>query len=228
MAIPKKDVSLVSWGSNFDAKVSLSPGTYSLTPGQAAAFHSAYLAFAAAFNAVATAREAGTRSKSLTSTKDASKAVLLRVGRELYGIVQDSSAVPAAVKLDAGVVVRKTSPSPVPPPPAAPGIAILATAGNTVKLRLFDRADPTRRGKPAGVDGAAVFSAVGPDAPTTESGWRYEGVTGVTRLDVTFPAAVPPGSRVWFTARWFNGRKQDGPAAGPVGTNIPGGAAMAA
>jgi hypothetical protein len=31
---------------------------------------------------------------------------------------------------------------------------------------------------------------------------------------------VVPGAKVWFTAFWFNGRKQSGLACAPVGTNI--------
>jgi hypothetical protein len=46
-------------------------------------------------------------------------------------------------------------------------------------------------------------------------------------VDVVFPSA-DPGAKVWFTAYWFNERKQRGPAATPAGINIPGGGAMAA
>lgn len=228
MAIPTKDSLLVAWGSNFDVKVTASPVTYNLDAAQAAAFTAAYTPFVAAYDAVAAAREAGTRSRVLTATKDTAKAALLRLGRELYGLVQDSNSVSAADKEDVGVVVRDTTPSPIPPPALAPGIQILATTGNTVQLRLFDTGDSGRRGKPAGVDGAGVFSFVGAAAPTEESAWNFEGNTGRTRVDVTFPAGTAAGARVWFTAFWFNQRKERGPAANPVGTNIPGGAAMAA
>ena len=55
-----------------------------------------------------------------------------------------------------------------------------------------------------------------------------EGNSGRTRIDITFPSGITPGSKVWFTAFWFNEKKQAGPTTTPVGTNIPGGAAMAA
>ncbi len=228
MAIPTKDSLLVPWGSNFDVKVTLNPLTYNLVAAQATSFHAAYTPYLAAYNALATAREAGTRSRVLTATKDTAKSALLRVARELYGIVQDSNSVSAANKEDIGVVVRKTTNSPVPPPSVAPGIAIRATIGNTVKLRLFDAADSARRGKPAGVYGASVFSFIGASAPTEESAWNFEGNTGLTRIDITFPSGTAAGAKVWFTAFWFNQRKQRGPASNPAGTNLPGGAAMAA
>ena len=53
-------------------------------------------------------------------------------------------------------------------------------------------------------------------------------LAGKPIVDVTFPGTTPAGSKVWFTAFWFNNRKQDGPAATPIGINIPGGSAMAA
>ena len=79
-----------------------------------------------------------------------------------------------------------------------------------------------------GVDGASVFSFVGAAAPTDESAWKFEGNTTRTVVNVLFPNTVAAGAKVWFTAFWFNPRAQRGPASAPVGTNIPGGGAMAA
>ena len=118
--------------------------------------------------------------------------------------------------------------TPVPPPATAPVIDILSAVGNTVKIRLHAAGDSSRRGKPAGCDGAAVYSFVGAVPPTDEAAWRFEGITSRTRVDVSFPSTVAPGSQVWFTAFWFNERKQNGPAATKVTTNLPGGGAMAA
>lgn len=228
MAMPIQDGALVNWGSNFDTKGTATPSKYSLTASQMTSFHTAYTAFVSAYNAVATAREAGSRSKLLTSTKDQAKADLLVIGRELYSIVQSAISVADGDKSDIGVVVKKTSPTPVPPPSTAPGIAIVSSFGNTVKLRMYDVARPTHRSRPAGTIGASVFSFVGATPPSDESGWKFEGVAGKLIVDVTFPPATPGGAKVWFTAFWFNDRKQNGPASAPIGTNIPGGAAMAA
>lgn len=227
MAIPLKDSLLIPWGSNFDTKATANPATYSLTAAQALSFHTAYQAFVTAYNAISTAEAAGTRSKLLTQNKDNAKATLLHVGRELYAFIQDSNTVTSGNKEDIGVVVRKTTPTPVPPPATAPKIDIESVSGNTVTIRLHEDGS-NRRGKPAGVSGAAVYSFVGAAAPTEESEWNFEGITGKTEQNITFPGSVAPGARVWFTAFWFSNRKQHGPAATPVGCNIPGNAAMAA
>ena len=48
-----------------------------------------------------------------------------------------------------------------------------------------------------------------------------EGSTSRTLVDVDFPITLPAGTRVWFTAYWFNPRLQAGPACNPVGANVP-------
>jgi hypothetical protein len=96
-----------------------------------------------------------------------------------------------------------------------------------VRLKLRD-ITVVRRGRPPGVAGAVVFSFVGATPPTSLADWRFEQNTSKTSLEINFPATVPPGARVWFTAFWFNPRAQNGPASAPTGINIPGGMAMAA
>jgi hypothetical protein len=146
----------------------------------------------------------------------------------LYGFVQDSLTVADADKVLAGVVVRKTTMTPVPPPAFAPALDILSVIGRTVKIRLHDSTDASRRGKPAGVIGANVFSFVGAAPPDDVANWKFEGGTGLTTIDVVFPNSAAPGAVVWLTAFWFNARKQSGPACAPLSTNLQGGNAMAA
>jgi hypothetical protein len=73
------------------------------------------------------------------------------------------------------------------------------------------------------VIGAAVFSFVGATPPADLSAWKFEGNTGRTRIDVALPSGVANGATVWFIARWFNPRKQNGPVGDPVSANLPGG-----
>ena len=54
-----------------------------------------------------------------------------------------------------------------------------------MRLRLIDPANPTRRGTPAGVRGAAVFSYIGATPPTSLSDWKFEG--NVTRKGMPKP-----------------------------------------
>jgi drug/metabolite transporter (DMT)-like permease len=56
---------------------------------------------------------------------------------------------------------------------------MLRVNANTVRLRLHDAANPIRRGKPAGVAGATLFSFAGKDAPTTEAAWKFAALSVV-------------------------------------------------
>jgi hypothetical protein len=95
--------------------------------------------------------------------------------------------------------------------------------GYTVKIKLHDSASGSKRGKPAGVSGASVFSYAGATAPADISAWKFEGNTSKTAVEVAFPNTTAAGATVWLTAFWFNPRKQSGPACSPVNTNLQGG-----
>lgn len=228
MAMPTKDTLLVPWGANFDARATASPVTFSLTAPQALSFHTAYQAYADAYTALVNARLAGHRIQSLTTTKDTAKANLLKIGRELYAIVQSAIGVSDADKNDVGVVVKKTNTTPIDPPADPPRISIVSVRTNTVKLQLSDATRPGKRAKPASADGAQIFSFIGPVAPSDESAWRSEGLTGRSVVDIVFPASTAGGTKVWFTAFWFSRNKRNSPATEPVGTNLQGGGAMVA
>jgi hypothetical protein len=141
----------------------------------------------------------------------------------LYTTIQASPAVTDAQKVQLGITVRKTTPSPVPPPSTAPTLTVAAVAGRTASVRLGDAQNPHRRGKPAGVAGASVFSFVGAVAPADLNAWKFEGNVGRPEIDITFPSTLAAGTTVWLTAFWFNNRKQSGPACDPVSANLPGG-----
>jgi hypothetical protein len=46
--------------------------------------------------------------------------------------------------------------------------------------------------------------------------------------EITAPADLPAGSRLWLSASWFNARMQPGPAATPQSTRVGEGLALAA
>ena len=220
--IPTKDTLLVDWGANFLAKVTPTPANYQLTAAQVTALQGLYNTYLAGYQAVAQARQNRSRSHPLTVAKDTARLNFLQSAREHYGQIQDSLTISAQLKSDAGIVVRKTSPTPVPPPADAPEIDILSVSGRTVRLRLHT-SDSTKRARPAGTIGASVLSFVGESAPADVSAWKWEGNTSLTRTNISFPPSVPSGATVWFTAVWFNNRKQTSPMAQPKSANLPGG-----
>jgi hypothetical protein len=219
-----KDADIVAGSANFASLIATGFASYGLTTGQATAFGTLNTALQSAYTASV---NPSTRTPVTVEAKNVALHNMRVSAINLAKIVYSTSTVNDSQLVALGLLPRPAR-TPVPPPADAPVIDIVSVSGNTVKLRLHEAGDSTRRGKPAGVDGASVFSFIGAAPPDTEAEWTFEGVASKTMLDIVFPAGTAAGAKVWFTAFWFNSRKQNGPAASPVGTNIPGNAAMAA
>lgn len=226
--LPTREADLLQWSVNFNAHITADPTAYGLTLPQQAAYTVLHDAFAAAYT---TANDNATRTPAAIQTKNTAKANLISGSngiRELAGIIQAFPGTTDTERIELGLNVRDTEPTPIPPPSVAPGLSVLMVTGRTVKVRVFDALVPSSRSKPAGVKGASVYSYVGETAPVDIDSWKYEGSTTRTTFDVEFPATAPAGSTVWLTAYWTNPRLESGPACQPVSTNIAGGLAQAA
>jgi hypothetical protein len=226
--IPFRAEDLVDWSTNANTRLNAAPATYGTTAAVAAQYTAVHDPFITAQDNLAAARAAGNRSASLTALRNAARETLLDFARPLYKQIQANTAVTDAAKIELGVVVPDVQPTPTPPPPFAPGLDVVSVTGRTVRIRLHDSQQPSRRGRPPGVSGAAVVSCVSAEIPTVASDWRWQGNTGTLVADVTFPDTVPAGAQVWIAATWFNDRKEPGPACTPVSTFLQGGAAAAA
>jgi hypothetical protein len=85
-----------------------------------------------------------TRSPSAIIDKDQKKADLISNARMLARIIQANPSVTNAQRSDLGLTVRDPDPSPIPVPSSDPLIEIKSIEGRTVRVRLIDRANPTR------------------------------------------------------------------------------------
>jgi hypothetical protein len=105
-------------------------------------------------------------------------------------------------------------------PERPPLVGVVKVMGKSVRVRVSDRDSLRRRGKPAGIAGAAVFTAAGDLPPAKLADWSFQ--ANITRplVDVHFDAEVPAGGKVWIMAFWYNPRGQRGPASMPVCTRV--------
>lgn len=226
--LPSREADLLQWSVNFNARINASPMNYGLSVAQAAAYTTLHDAFAAAYTA---ANEPITRTAATIATKNSAKEALIRGAggiRELAGIVQAFPGTTDTERIELGLTVRDTEPTPVPPPATAPTLSVISTLARVVKVRLRDAENPDRRGKPTGVSGAALFTFVGETPPSDPLQWSFLFNTSRTVFDVQFPSTVAGGSKVWLTAFWFNPRKESGPASAAVSTRIDDGMSAAA
>ncbi len=218
--IPSQEAELVTWSTNFDAQINNDPPAVGLTVEQTGGYSTLQAAFVAAFQA---SQDPSTRTPSTIVTKNEAKDALVANARHLARIIQACPTVSDTQRSDLGLTVRKTEPSPVPVPEEEPHLDIQERFGSVVRIRLHDDT-ASRRGKPEGVEGAMVFSFVGPTPPTDLEKWSFEGNMTRALVDVAFDPALAAGTQVWLTAAWYNPRGQSGPGCTPVSTTLVGGA----
>ena len=68
-----------------------------------------------------------------------------------------------------------------------------------------------------------MSDAVARQQPADARGWDFHALASSTSIEITFDAALPPGTKVWLTANWIGTRKQTGPMAAPVSIHLAGG-----
>jgi hypothetical protein len=225
MSIPLKDSLLVPFSTNFNDRIVATPATFALSAAQATAYTALHDPYVAAYNAMMAARADGTRSQSLTNTKDNTKRDLLTYARQLYTFVQSNNSVTQANKILLGIHL-KVIPAPIPRPGVQPAVDVIGVTGRTVQLNVHDSASSTKRGKPFGATAAWVYSFVGANYPSDPLAWNFEGATTRPRFDILFPSSVAGGSQVWVCAAWINAKQQAGPTSVPITTNLPGGGSL--
>jgi hypothetical protein len=218
LSFPPSDTGLLQWAQNVVTLITPSPATYNLVVGDVTTF-------TALFNSYSTALglcDPAVRSKPAVVTKNAARTALKNGATIIANKVYSSLTVTDAQKTQLGMPPRQ-SPAPIPAPATCPVLEIVSTTGWTVRIRLR-AAGGASRGRLPGTSGASIFSFVGATPPTDISAWKFEGNTGrVTSIDVPFDSSLAAGTTVHFTAFWFNGRKQSGPACAPISANLPGG-----
>jgi hypothetical protein len=221
--IPTKDADLLTWAQAYSDHITATPIPFGLT----AAIATVLAGYVTGYQtALAAATNGSTRGKATVLAKDNAKRTLVLYIRQTAKQIQGTMTVTDEQRQDLGLPIPKQR-APIPAPGMSPDIDILSTFGNTVRLKVHNSTSG-RRGKPPGVASITLFSFVGAVPPTEAMGWHMEGSTTKNIMDVVFPGSVEPGAKVWFTAFYANAKEQSGPASAPVGTNLPGGAAMAA
>ena len=226
MSIPMTDSLLVPFSQNFNDRIVASPATFFLLPGQVTAYTALNTPYVAAYNAMMAARADGTRSRSLTMTKEATKKGLIDYARQLYSFVQSNASVSQANKILLGIHL-KVVPSPIPAPGVRPAVDIISVTGRTVNLHIHDSASSTKRGRPALTSAAWVYSFIGAEYPSDPTAWNFEGATTKPKFGVVFPNSVVGGTQVWVMAAWINAKQQAGPTSLPITTTLQGGGTTA-
>lgn len=216
---PIRQSEFIAWARNFANHVGADFAQYGLTQAQAEEVGDAFAALRAAYTVAETM---ATRTPPAIEEKKTQVKAFKRTMREMVHIIQANPTTTDAMRLALGISVRSESRSPVPAPADMPGLQVLSSSGLSVRFRLNDR-ERNRRGRPADVMGALIYTFVGLTAPMDLRQWQFQGATGRRDNTVTFPVGTPGGVRVWLTAMWVNGKMRCGPACPPVSVHVAGG-----
>ena len=223
LMIPRNDDPLAHWAKNFAVKAAINPTGVGLTASIVEDFGLIVDHYVAA---LARANDPDTKGPKATFLKNQVKEAIYDKSRQFAKVVENFPGVSDEVKQSMGLPTGRTPPRPTPVPSEAPLIQCLGSNGTDVVVSLIDAEEgKVRRAKPEGVAGMSIFSAVSETAPVGEAGWTFRFNTTQTRFVLPFDATLAPGTRVWVLAFYYNRRGQSGPAARPVGVNLPGGGA---
>jgi hypothetical protein len=159
-----------------------------------------------------------TRGQRTVFLKNQSKAALLSLTRKMAQQIGRTMSVTDAQRQELGLPILDKPRHSVPVPTTSPVLEVTKTSGRTVTLEL--KAGKSKRGKPAKVAGASIFSYTGEQAPETAEGWVF--LTNTTRTTVEIPfGPSDQGDTVWITAFWYNSKAQSGPANPGISIELP-------
>lgn len=209
---PTRESQLRDWFVNYRDKLDSGPEAYGLTIEQAGEFVVPANAF---IDAYAVATDPATRTTGTIEAKNDAKKVAVEQARKTVAICQASPVMTNFKRDQLQITIRDTDPTPVGVPGVAPELSIAQVTGRVLDLRLREPGS-TRRGKPAGVSSAWLYSYVGEAQPTDFELMRFEGATTRTDPQVVIAPTVEAGTKVWVSACWVNPTGQPGPACQPV------------
>ena len=217
--LPINDEPLMLFTQNFGRRIGESPEAYDLTPETAAAYKDLTSLYRSRLQAAVDPETRGRRTVFLKQeTKNALVAETRRLAKQINNLMKVDDDQRQAL----GLTIRDTTRSAKSRPKAPPVVKVAGTDGRTVTVDLL-RAD-ARRGRPAQVDGATVFTHLGPTPPATIEGWRYAAQVTKSRVELPFGPSEA-GDTAWVVAFWTN-TAGTGPASRPVSVNLPAGGVL--
>lgn len=215
--IPAKDVDFENWFLNFSTLLTAAPTTYGLVAGDATAVAALYATWNAAYVLAITPT---TRTSVTIADKDAARAAG-EAGVRPYAVsISLNSGVADMDKTAIGVTVKKTVPTPVPPPITSPQLALVAATPLQQLFKYSDTSTPTTKAKPPGAI-AMQLGYVAGTVPAVDPAQanRFAVVTKSPVAIAIDPADV--GKTITWWGRW---QTRSGPGGiaqyGPWGASL--------
>lgn len=211
--LPEREDALRDWARSFSETLSADPAAVGVTAAQADAFAALSGDYAAALLLVGSPT---TDTSSNRQRKNTLKKALSKEARALSRQINAWPGVTNDQRKSLGLTLQTPSRSRLPVPAMPPRVRVLGVTGRRVEVRLERSGPTTRRAKPAGVQGAVLFTFVGDEPPRELSRWSFYGHTTQTKTTLALDPSLLPGTAVYVTAAWLNPRLESGPPAYPA------------
>jgi len=218
------DTGLRDWGQNASTQLTATPADFHISLQQAADFATLVDDFNTALTLWQTP---ATHTPVNFEAKQAARAALIAGAKYIVNTINSNPLTTDAQRRALNFPIRKT-PTPTPVPSVQPNLDNVSMNGHTFSATVHG-GDSARNKKPAGVQGISIFTQVGDQPDFDWTKWTF--ISSQTKLDfsVDFDPSLAPGTKVWVTVFFWNGKAESGPAATPVYAYIQyGGMAMAA
>lgn len=212
---PSTDSALVSWGRNFSDQINASPSLFGLSVEIAQQFEVIQAELEVAYRKVI---NPATRTQAHVSGKNYARESMKQAARRIVSIINGQANVTDAQRAVLGLTVAKLK-SKIPVPDVKPTIVVSQVVGHLVKVRVSNFEATGRHRRPTGVSGANLFCFAGENPPDPKE-WKFIGNSSSRDFEIRVDPAIPPGTKLWITACWYNPRGMNGPAADPVFTYI--------
>ena len=213
---PSTDAGLLFWAENASSKILSQPQRYGQDNDRAQLLQDKTDEYAVAF---AAASNPSTRTRITIAAKNAARDALRAAAGVINDYAQADGSVTTGDKLDVGLPVYK-APAPRPAPLLGPELDVIAVDVRSVYVKMRDRENPLRRGKPVDVASAMIFVAVGDEPPQSLSAWRQVATASKTGWAFDLPADVEPGMKFYVTACWCTATQKMSPLSEPVAAYV--------
>lgn len=196
--IPTQDAPLGAYLTNAAVLATATPAQYGLAVGDATALTEQAGLWDAAYLPLTSPT---TKTPAAVANKNAVRASVLETVRPILQKCAQNPTVSPEDKTALGVTVRKTVPTPTPPPSTQPTLTLLGNTPGVIAFGYADASTPTTKAKPFGAIGVQLWRAVGVEYATDPSQTSYVGTftksPGRLLLD-----AADAGKKCTIFARW--------------------------
>lgn len=215
--MPESDAEFAAWANNFATLLTADPTAYGETGGVASQVQTLNDDYQLALTV---ATDPSTRTSPTVAAKDVARSVAQSYMRVVAQRIRDNQTVTDEQRLDLGLTVPKTVPTPIPPPSTHPLLGLIAATPLVHRLRYAAADTPTSKAKPFGSIGVEIWVALGTVAATDPAQATYRKTVTKSPFTMSYQAG-DVGKVATYFARFVNRSGVDGVAAtGPWSSAI--------